>query len=87
MCLGGLGGRENLADLEIIERAEGADLRPDEDVGATDLSFSRVMEWNRICVAPVMASSVRGILVPGRRWVSPVTSTATVMSARSMTTS
>ena len=33
--------------------------------GATDLSFSRVMEWNRIWVAPVMASSVRGHLGAG----------------------
>ena len=33
--------------------------------GATDFSFSRVMEWNRIWVAPVTPSSVRGTLRAG----------------------
>ena len=55
--------------------------------GATDFNFSRVMEWNRICAAPVSRSKVFGARAPGRRFGSPVTSTATVMSARSITTS
>lgn len=55
--------------------------------GAVDLSFSRVIEWNRICVAPVSRSRVPGGRVPGWRRGLPVTSTAIVMSACSITRS